>query len=357
MSRRILFLDRDGTLIREPEDFQVDCLSKVRLTRGVIPALLQLGAYGYRFVMVTNQDGLGTHTFPNADFDIVQEHVLALFASQGIEFDEIFVCPHRPDDGCDCRKPRTGLLTKYLASTAIDAPASCVIGDRESDLELAGNLGMRGFRFDENGPFDHTWPGICQTLKPGARRAERQRRTRETDIRVAVDLDATGPTDIATGIGFFDHMLEQIAKHGGFRLQLTASGDLHVDDHHTVEDSALAIGGALRDALGDKRGIERYGFQLPMDEAQASVSLDLSGRAFFVFRGKVPGERVGGLATELVPHFFRSLADSLGAALHIEVSGDNAHHMIEACFKGVGRALRMAIRREGHELPSTKGVL
>lgn len=357
MSQRILFLDRDGTLIHEPADLQVDAVSKVRLTRGVIPALLEISSYGYRFVMVSNQDGLGTEDFPSADFEVVQEHVLALFASQGIEFDKVFVCPHRPEDGCACRKPRTGLLTKFLASTAIDSAASCVIGDRETDLELADNLGIRGLRFDENGPFDLTWPGICQTLKPGARRAEWQRQTKETDIRVAVNLDAAGPTDIATGIGFFDHMLEQIAKHGGFRLQLTANGDLHVDDHHTVEDSALAIGGTLRQALGDKRGIERYGFSLPMDEARANVSLDLSGRSFFVFRGDIPGERVGGLATELVPHFFRSLADALGAALHIEVSGDNAHHMIEACFKGVGRALRMAIRREGHNLPTTKGVL
>lgn len=357
MSQRILFLDRDGTLIREPDDFQVDSLAKVRLTRGVIPALLELASFGYRFVMVTNQDGLGTDAFPAADFTAVQDHLLMLFESQGITFDEVFVCPHRSEDGCDCRKPRTGLLTRYLAATSIDIDASCVIGDRRSDLELAGNLGIRGLRFDETGSFEHSWPGICQLLRPGARRAERRRRTRETNIDVAVDLDATGPTEIATGIGFLDHMLEQISKHGGFRLRISVTGDLHVDEHHTVEDTALALGETLREALGDKRGIQRYGFLLPMDEAQARVALDLSGRPFFVFDGAIPAERVGELATELVPHFFRSFADALGASLHIEVNGENAHHMIESCFKGVGRALRDAIRQQGRELPSTKGTL
>lgn len=357
MASRVLFIDRDGTLIHEPDDFQVDALDKVRLTRGVIPALLELAGDGYRFVMVSNQDGLGTESFPEADFRAVQDHVLSLFSTQGVEFDEVFVCPHRPQDGCDCRKPKAGLLTRYLAATDLDPNASAVIGDRETDLELAENLGLRGLRYDENGPFEQTWPGIRQALRPGARRAEVRRKTKETDIRVAVNLDEVGPTTISSGIGFYDHMLEQISRHGGFRLQLDCTGDLHIDEHHTVEDTAIALGTALRRALGDKRGLGRYGFLLPMDEAEAQVSIDLSGRPYLVFEGRLPGDRVGGMPTELVPHFFRSLADSLGAALHVGVRGDNTHHMVEACFKGVGRALRQAIRREGSELPSTKGTL
>ncbi len=202
-----------------------------------------------------------------------------------------------------------------------------------------------------------TWPAIAARILTGHRRARVRRRTRETDIEVEVDLSREGPTQVSTGIGFFDHMLEQIARHGGFALQLKCAGDLHVDEHHTVEDCALALGAALREALGDKRGIARYGFLLAMDEAQAQVALDLSGRAYFVWEGRFHRDRVGELPTELVPHFFRSLADSLGAALHISVRGDNAHHMIESCFKGVGRSLRQAVRIEGLELPSTKGVL
>jgi imidazoleglycerol-phosphate dehydratase/histidinol-phosphatase len=357
MASKVLFIDRDGTLIDEPEDFQVDSLAKVRLTRDVIPALLELKRDGYRFVMVSNQDGLGTDSFPTADFEPVQALVLSLFASQGIEFDEVFICPHMPDDGCDCRKPKTGLLTRYLARTDLDTNASAVIGDRDTDLQLADNIGVRGLFYSEDGPFDHTWPGIRQALRPGARRAEIGRKTSETDIRVAINLDESGPASIASGIGFYDHMLEQIARHGGFRLQLACNGDLHIDEHHTIEDTAIALGTALREALGDKRGIGRYGFLLPMDETEARVSIDLSGRPYFVFKGSLPGERVGGMPTELVPHFFHSLADSLGAALHIEVRGENTHHMVEACFKGVGRALRQAIRVEDGELPTTKGML
>ena len=354
---KVLFIDRDGTLIDEPEDFQVDRLDKVRLTRGVIPALLELKQDGYRFVMVTNQDGLGTESFPMADFQAVQELVMSLFNSQGIEFDEVFVCPHLPDDGCDCRKPKTGLLTRYLAATNLDTVASAVIGDRDTDLALAENIGVRGLLYEEDGAFQNGWAGIRQALRPGARSATITRTTKETDIRVAVNLDETGPASIASGIGFYDHMLEQISRHGGFKLDLRCSGDLHIDEHHTVEDTAIALGTALRQALGDKRGIGRYGFLLPMDETEARVSLDLSGRPYFVFKGSLPGERVGGMPTELVPHFFHSLADSLGAALHIEVQGENTHHMVEASFKAVGRALRQAVRLEDKELPSTKGTL
>lgn len=356
-ANKILFIDRDGTLIEEPDDYQVDRIDKVRLAPGVIPNLLELMSDGYRLVMVTNQDGLGTSSFPTDDFEPAHEHVMALFESQGVSFDEVFICPHLPADECGCRKPRTGLLTRYLAGTHIDTAASAVIGDRDTDLELADNLGIRGLRYDANGPFEETWAGIRQALRPGARRGFCERKTKETDIRVAVNLDENGPSRIDSGIGFYDHMLEQISRHGGFALDLSCTGDLHIDEHHTVEDTAIALGQALRDALGDKKGLGRYGFQLPMDEAEARVSIDLSGRPWFRFEGDIPGERVGGLPTELVPHFFHSLADSLGAALHLSVRGENAHHMVEICFKGVGRALRQAFRVEGEDLPSTKGML
>src|SRR5690606_33830055 len=274
MSRKVLFLDRDGTLIEEPPDHQVDALAKVRLVPGVIPALLRLRDAGFRFVMVTNQDGLGTDSFPAEQFEECHEHVLALFRSQGIEFDEVFVCPHREEDGCDCRKPRTGLVTRWLAATPLDLAASAVVGDRATDVEFAERLGVRGLWLGE--AHDGSWPEIATRLLPSRRRATVERRTRETDVRVELDLDAETPVEIATGIGFYDHMLEQVAKHGGFALSVRCRGDLHVDEHHTVEDTALALGAALSQALGDRRGIARFGFLLPMDESQARVALDLS---------------------------------------------------------------------------------
>ena len=357
MADKVLFLDRDGTLNLEPADNQVDALEKVELVPGVIPALLALRDDGYRFVMVTNQDGLGTDSFPRDQFDSCQSHILSLFCSQGIVFDEIFVCPHFAHDNCDCRKPKAGLLTRYLAKTQLDGDASAVIGDRQTDLGLADNIGVRGFLVDPDGPYEHTWDGIRAALLSRKRYAHVQRRTRETGIDVQVNLDETAPIEISTGIGFYDHMLEQIAKHGGFSLRLRCDGDLEVDEHHTVEDTAICLGQALREALGDKKGIARYGFLLPMDESEARVSLDLSGRAAFRFKSKFSRNEVGELPTEMVAHFFQSLAESLGAALHIRVRGKNNHHMIEACFKSVGRVLRQAIRIESEELPSTKGVL
>jgi imidazoleglycerol-phosphate dehydratase / histidinol-phosphatase len=354
MATKVLFLDRDGTLIEEPADNQVDALEKVRLTAGVIPALLELAASGYRFVMVSNQDGLGTDAFPERDFRLCQDHVLALFESQGIRFDRIFICPHRAGDGCECRKPRAGLLTRYLAETDVDLDASVVVGDRETDLELAERIGVRGFRLGAGGL---GWAQIAVALCHADRQALVERDTRETRIRAAVNLDVAAPVSVATGIGFFDHMLEQIAKHGSFSLALECAGDTEVDEHHTVEDTAICLGAALRKALGEKRGIGRYGFVLPMDESEARVSLDLSGRGRFVFEGRFPRESVGALSTEMVEHFFRSLAEALGAALHLEVRGENTHHMVEACFKGVGRCLRQALHREGDEMPSTKGML
>ncbi|MDJ0928984.1 MAG: bifunctional histidinol-phosphatase/imidazoleglycerol-phosphate dehydratase HisB [Gammaproteobacteria bacterium] len=353
--KRIAFLDRDGTLIQEPPDEQVDRLDKVQLVPGVLPALLELRDAGFEFVMVTNQDGLGTDSFPTADFELVQDFVADLFASQGIEFREVFVCPHLPDAGCACRKPRPGLLREFLDTVPIDRLASVVIGDRQTDIELGANISVPALRLDPRDPA--AWHRIVRSLLDEPRHAHIKRETKETRIDVQVDLDHEEPIEISTGIGFFDHMLDQIAKHGGFSLRLTCDGDLDVDEHHTVEDTALALGAALKEALGDKRGISRFGFLLPMDETRAQVALDLSGRPYLVFEGEFARDQVGGLPTELVPHFFRSLCDSLGASLHITVTGENTHHMVEACFKATGRALRQAKTREGQALPSTKGSL
>ena len=357
MARKVLFIDRDGTLIHEPEDFQVDAIEKVRLVDDVIPSLLEIRKHGYRFVMITNQDGLGTSSFPQADFDAPHALTMSLFESQGIRFDEVFICPHLPDEQCECRKPRTGLLTKFLAANSIDLSASAVIGDRETDMQLAERIGVEGILVNGDGENVLTWPEIVAKLCFSDRLATVERNTNETRICAAVNLDASGSTKVSTGIGFYDHMLEQIAKHGGFSLELMCDGDLDVDEHHTVEDTAICLGTALREALGNKYGIGRYGFLLPMDESEAKVALDLSGRTAFEFRGEFPRDKVGELSTEMVEHFFRSLAESLPAALHLEVRGRNAHHMIEACFKAVGRALRQAITRAGTDLPSTKGTL
>lgn len=357
MARKLLFVDRDGTLIREPADCQVDALEKLALVDDVIPALLQLRDNGYDFVVVSNQDGLGSDAFPQEQYQACHDHMLSLFRSQGVTFAEVFVCPHFEDDGCDCRKPRTGLLTKFLAANDLDLDSCAVIGDRTSDIELANNIGVRGFLLEANGGRDKSWSGIVDALLRSARTASVERATSETRILATVNLDAEGHTDIASGIGFFDHMLEQLAKHGGFRLQLECQGDLHIDEHHTVEDTAICIGEALRTALGTKRGIGRYGFVLPMDESEARVSVDLSGRGVLVFDGDFPRDAVGAMSIEMVRHFFQSFAKSLGAALHISVRGDNTHHMVEACFKSLGRALRPAVRMHGAELPTTKGML
>jgi imidazoleglycerol-phosphate dehydratase / histidinol-phosphatase len=355
--RRIVFLDRDGTLNEEVADEQIDSLAKIRLMPGVISALLELKRAGFAFVVVTNQDGLGTPSFPRESFDIAQRFILDLFSSQGIDFEAVFLCPHFKREDCGCRKPKLGMVQAFLAANDIDRAHSFMIGDRDTDLEFAANLGIQGLRISLGGRAEETWPLIAARILGRDRRARLHRKTKETEVSVEVDLSREGPSEIATGLGFFDHMLEQIAKHGGFALRLKCSGDLQIDEHHTVEDCALTLGAALREALGDKRGIARYGFLLAMDEAEAQVALDLSGRPYFVWDGKFNRERVGELPTELVPHFFRSLAESLGAALHITVRGENSHHMIESCFKGVGRSLRQAIRLDSEEVPSSKGML
>jgi imidazoleglycerol-phosphate dehydratase/histidinol-phosphatase len=355
--RKLLFVDRDGTLIAEPADRRVDRLDKLKLLPDVVHTLKRIQDAGYNLVMVSNQDGLGSEAYPQSAFDAVQAFLLELFAAQGIRFEAVRICPHRAADGCDCRKPRVGLLLDYLRDQGWSRDASAFAGDRDTDTELAANLGVRGFKLAGIEGRGLDWPAVAAALLDAPRTASVARRTRETDVQVRVNLDAPGPVRVNTGIGFFDHMLEQVAKHGGFALELECRGDLHIDEHHTVEDSALVLGEALRKALGDLRGVQRFAFAVPMDEARADVLLDLCGRAYFKFAADFPRPEVGGMPTELVPHFFRSLASTLGATLHIAISGENTHHMVEAAFKGTALALRQAWRRDGHAVPSTKGLL
>ena len=340
-----LFIDRDGTLIDEPKtDFQIDSLEKLKFEPNVILAMLKLKEK-YRFVMVSNQDGLGTDSFPQADFDKPHNAMMALFKSQGIEFDDVLICPHKPEDNCACRKPKTKLLKKYIDKNLFDPDRSFVIGDRATDVQLAENLGIRAIQYH---PQQMPWELIAEKLLGEAvsnignrppRFAEVVRKTKETDIKVQVWLDETGVNDIKTGVGFFDHMLDQIATHGGFRMNVQCNGDLWIDEHHSVEDTALALGQALKQALGDE------------------CALDLSGRPWIKFNAKFKRDKVGDFSTELTEHFFQSLAFSLLATLHLKATGDNDHHKIESLFKVFGRTLRQAIRIEGEELPSSKGVL
>ncbi len=353
-ARKILFVDRDGCVIEEPDDFQIDGFAKFALVPGVIAALSRCVAAGYEIVMVSNQDGLGTPAFPEADFHGPHDLLMRILASQGIVLREVLIDRSFAHEGMDTRKPGVGMVRHYLADDSWSRAQSAMVGDRETDMQFAANLGVRGFRVGADG---QSWHEIAHALCASPRVAEVERNTRETKIRVRVDLDAGPKASIDTGLGFFDHMLEQVAKHGNFALSVDCAGDTGVDEHHTIEDCALAIGLALRKALGDKRGIGRYGFTLPMDETLASAALDLSGRPYLVFDGMFPRDRVGDMPTELVPHFFRSLCESLGANLHLKVHGENAHHMVEASFKVLARCLRQAIRVEGDDLPSTKGVL
>jgi imidazoleglycerol-phosphate dehydratase/histidinol-phosphatase len=354
----ILFVDRDGTLIEEPADFQIDAYEKLRFVRDVIPAMLKLRDAGYQFVIVSNQDGLGSEGYPQASFDGPNDLMLQIFASQGITFRDVLIDGTWPQDNAPTRKPGIGLMLPYLQDRSIDWVRSAMVGDRLTDIQFAENMKIRGFQLrTEQFGGDWDWTSIAHELADAPRRATVQRNTKETKIRVEVDLDRTAEPQTHTGLPFFDHMLEQIGKHGGFALSVQAEGDLHIDEHHTIEDTGLALGQALREALGDKRGIGRYGFTLPMDETLASAALDFSGRPYFVFEGEFKRERVGDMPTELVPHFFRSLCDAAGLNLHLSVRGDNDHHKVEACFKALARALRQALPRQGTALPSTKGAL
>ena len=375
MSRPVLFVDRDGTLIEEPEDFQIDSYAKLRFVEGVIPAMLKLRDAGYDFVIVSNQDGLGTDAYPQETFDGPHALMMQVFESQGIRFRDVLIDTSFPEDNSPTRKPQIGLVLPYLKDRTIDWARSAVVGDRPTDVQLADNMGIRAFQLctaQFGGEWD--WAGIAHALADAPRAARVERTTKETRIVVEVDLDRAAEPRVRTGLGFYDHMLEQLGKHGGFALSLECEGDLHIDEHHTIEDCALALGQALRQALGDKRGIGRYGsdvvapdapdarpttygLNLPMDETLASAALDFSGRPYFVFDGEFRRERVGDLPTELVPHVFRSLCETAGLNLHLAVRGDNDHHKVEACFKAVARALRQALAREGRELPSTKGAL
>lgn len=355
MKKKYLFIDRDGTLIDEPEsDKQVDSLEKLKLEPMVIPALLKLKAAGYTFVMVTNQDGLGTPSFPTSDFEVPHNALLEMLASQGVRFEEILICPHFPGDKCTCRKPSLGLVKSYLTEGRVDFESSAVIGDRQSDVELADNMGIKGILYyrDTNG-----WPQIVKDLTGRNRRSSITRETSETSITVVIDLDESERRPISTGIGFFDHMLDQIATHAGISMEISVSGDLHIDDHHTIEDTGIVIGEALKEALGDKAGIGRFGFALPMDDSNASCLLDLSGRPHLKFDGSFERDKLGDFSTEMVPHFFKSVAYALAANIHLSVQGENEHHKVESVFKCFGRALRQAVTVSGSGVPSSKGVL
>ncbi len=374
---RVLFIDRDGTLIVEPkDDFQVDSLEKLEMIPGVTRALhFVAGKLPYKLVMVTNQDGLGTESFPEETFYPAHNKMLKALANEGVIFDDILIDRTFPEDNAPTRKPGTGMLTAYMDGS-YDLEGSYVIGDRLSDAMLARNIGAKAIILHE--PDDETlagiaeeglgdtvvmvtphWDDVLPVLQGGKRRAVVSRKTSETDIYVSIDLDGNGHSDISTGLGFFDHMLDQIARHSGVDLAVQVRGDLHVDEHHTIEDTAIALGSAINEALGDKRGIERYGFVLPMDDCLCTVAMDFGGRPWIVWDVEFHREKIGDVPTEMFFHFFKSLSDNANMNLFVRAEGVNEHHKIEGVFKAFARALKHAVKRDPFKftLPSTKGVL
>lgn len=344
---KVAFIDRDGTLIYEPQDtFQV-APGGLKILPGTIESLRRIQSDGYKLVMITNQDGLGTKANPQKDFDIVQNELFKNLGEHGIEFYKIFICPHLPEENCSCRKPKIELVQKFLKDEPIDREKSFVVGDRQSDVDFATNIGVRSYRMESNG----TFPRIASI----------ERTTKETKIFVQCNLDGTGQFSIETGLNFFNHMLEQLSKHSLVDINVKAEGDLHIDEHHTVEDVGLALGTTLLQALGERKGINRYGFLLPMDDTLVETAIDLGGRPYAVFNAKFKREMVGDLPTELVEHFFRSLAEALKANVHINVKySNNEHHKIEAIFKSFAKTLKMAVALDPRivgELPTTKGFL
>lgn len=353
----ILFIDRDGTLIVEPADEQIDAFEKLKFVPGMIRNLAFIRQKtDFKLVMVSNQDGLGTQSFPEETFWPVHNFIMDTLEGEGITFDDILIDRHFPGDNHPNRKPGTGMLKAYIDNPAYDMEGSFVIGDRDTDRQLAENLGCGALILGHNGT---TWDTIAQTLFAGQRTAQVVRTTKETDIRVELNVDGTGKADISTGLGFFDHMLEQIARHGQMDLTIRTHGDLNVDEHHTIEDTALALGQCLNKALGDKRGIERYGYCLPMDDSICQVVLDFGGRPWLVWQAEFKRERIGDMPTEMFMHFFKSLSDAALMNLFVKAEGVNEHHKIEGIFKALARALKMAVKRDiyHYELPSTKGML
>ena len=353
MSEKILFIDRDGTIIEEPKsDFQIDSLEKLRFEKGAIPTLLKLKNFGFKFVLVSNQDGLGSQSFPKEDFEIAHQKMLDILQSCGIEFKDIFICPHFENENCECRKPKTALLDEYIKHNLYNKEQSFVIGDRDTDMILASNLGVRGLKYSEN----LTWKEIEEEILNSFRTASISRITKETNIHVKVCLNG-GKIAINTGDPFLDHMLEQIAVHGGIGLEISCKGDLEIDVHHSVEDVALALGNAIKQSLGDNIGITRYGFVLPMDDCLASCAIDFCNRPHLVYKAKFKKEKLGELSTEMIEHFFYSLSYSMGVSLHLKVKGKNDHHKAEGLFKAFAKALKMAVKIESENLASSKGVI
>ncbi|ALD15066.1 imidazoleglycerol-phosphate dehydratase [Buchnera aphidicola (Aphis glycines)] len=353
MKEKILFIDRDGTLIDEPQDnFQVDKINKIALKKNVISSLCELMKLNYKFIMITNQDGLGTESFPLEKFHTPHFFLLNIFQSEGIIFEDILVCPHFETDNCNCRKPKIKLLKKWL--NKIDKNRSYVIGDRKTDMDLAKNIQLQGIQYKEH---DCNWKKIVQKIKKTNRFGEVVRKTNETSIHVKIWLDLEHASHIHTGIHFFDHMLEQLSIHSGISIYIKAEGDLKVDDHHTIEDTGIALGSALLQSLENKKGISRFGFFVPMDESIAKCIIDLSNRSYLDFKGSFRHQFVGDLSTDMVEHFFYSLCQSMKITLHLSCKGTNDHHCVESLFKAFGKALRQAIKIEGETLPTSKGIL